>query len=796
VVYDGRDPLLSNSPYFWKVRTWDRDGDVGPYSAAAPFVVGLEDNRDWVGAMWIRRESADEDDYSYYRKRFFLKDQEIERATLYVTAVHKYELYLNGRLIGTGPAYHYPPYQYYNAYDVTAYLVAKSENVFALFNHWFGGGQGRPRSKRGIILKAIVEYRDGSRTIAGTDGTWKQQRADGWVLGQLPRNDEGVGYVEVIDAARLIPDWYLPAYDDSGWDEAVEIGPQPTPPWTGKLTPDLSRIVERPIQPVSISDQGDGRYVIDLGKVYAGRPQVIFSGGTAGRQIVMQGGYTLTNEGVINPCSNQNTDMGWEVIDSGQRSVFRPQEYLGMRYFQVDNAPMAITAENFSFLARHAVLDGSRSSFTSSNPTLNAVWEMMKHSLYLGAQEQFLDTPTREKGGFLVDSMNESLAAMAAFGERVLTRRTLHEFLQSMEQYWEAEEDRGRMNAVYPNGDGGRDIPDFTQAYLVWVWAYYMETGDKAFLSAHYPKLKSITDYVNRHRDSRSGLIHKLRGGSGAYGYGIVDWPPSMRYGYDMTAEARTVINAYAYVDNELLEKIAAELGETTDCAHYRTLADGLKTAINERLLNADGVYVDGLDATGAQSGHVSQHANMFPLALGIVPAEKRAGVLAKVKELKMSVGMVTVWWLIQALGEMEEGEQLLELYTNAAWDGWAKNLAQGATSTWESWDADRGEELSLSHPWGAVGLCGIQRYILGVRPLTPQYGQVEIKPLSFGENLTSASGKVPTERGDIDVYWKREDGRFLMTLTVPANVQAKVTLPHMSHFTKTVIVNGVIVDG
>jgi len=397
----------------------------------------------------------------------------------------------------------------------------------------------------------------------------------------------------------------------------------------------------------------------------------------------------------------------------------------------------------------------------------------------VAAQEQFLDTPTREKGGFLLDSLNESLVAMAAFGERLLTRRTLHEFLDSMEQYWSSQADWGRMNAVYPNGDGARDIPDFTQAYLVWVWHYYMQTGDFAFLRDHYPRLKAIADFVYRHQDSKTGLIHQLTGGgAGLYQHGIIDWPPAMRNGYDMTAVARTVINAYACAGYDIIAKIAAELGETADQHTYRILAEGLETAVNHHLLTTSGIYCDGLLAGGTQSSHASQQANIFPLALGIVPPDQQTSVLQHIQDLKMSVGLPTVHWLIRALGEMGAGEHLLDLYTRADWGGWAKNIAQGATCTWESWDADSGSSLSMSHPWGAVGLLGIQEYILGVRPLAPQYAQVQMKPLWFGPKLSHASGKVPTERGDIEVAWQRENGRFTLSLTLPPNIRASIYLP------------------
>ena len=779
VVYGGR-PLQPNTRYYWSIRTWDSDEQPGSYAEVSTFTTGLFTNEDWTGAHWIKRDNDEPDDYTFYRKGFALPVGEIRQAILYVTAVHKYELYINGHFLGSGPAYHYPQYQYYNAYDISHSLAPGAENLLALFAHWFGGGQGRPASERGLLLKLIIDYEDGRSFTIGTDASWRCRRAGGWLPGQPPRHPhEGVGYVEAIDAAHLIPDWHTPVCDDTDWQPATAIGPQPTPPWTGQLRPDLTRIVEYPLKPVEIRAGGNDHTLIDLGQVYAGRPQIHFNGGQASTQIAMQGGYTLNEDGTINQEHNQGTDMRYFAISHGREFTFLPQEYLGMRYFEVENSPMPLTAANFTFLVRHIELDSSRSHFNSSNETLNQLWAFLKHSIPVAAQEQFLDTPTREKGGFLLDSLNESLVAMAAFGERLLTRRTLHEFLDSMEHYWSSEADWGRMNAVYPNGDGARDIPDFTQAYLLWAWHYYMQTGDIPFLRDHYPRLKAIADFVYRHQDSTTGLIHKLTGGgTGLYQHGIIDWPPAMRYGYDMTAVARTVINAYAYAGYDIIAKIAAELGKTADQHTYHTLAQAMKMAINYHLLTASGIYCDGLLADGTQSSHASQQANIFPLAMGIVPPNQQASVLQHIQHLKMSVGMPTVYWLIRAIGEMGAGEQLLDLYTRSDWDGWAKNIAQGATCTWESWDADSGNTLSMSHPWGAVGLPGFQEYILGVQPLAPQYAQVQIKPLWFGPKLSQASGKVPTERGDIEVTWLREHGRFSLTLTLPPNIRASVYLP------------------
>lgn len=780
-------PLTSNTRYYWKVRTWDKDGNVSPYSATGIFDVGLLSNSDWSGAKWIKRNNTESDDYTYYRKKITLPAKTVKRAMAYISACHKYELYINGVLIGKGPAYHYPQYQYYNAFNITANLTANSDNQFAILHHWFGGGQGRPAGTRGLIMKVIVEYTDGASLISGTDGTWKAQRAN-WVTGMASRNGEGVGYIEKIDATVYLNGWETLGFNDSGWEAVTEIGTHPVSPWTGNLSPDLTRVIETEITPVSVTDKGSGKYVIDLGKVYAGIPKITFSGGTAGTTVNMRGGYTLNADGTVSTATTQSTNMSYYLIISGGSCIFKPLEYLGMRYFQVDNSPNVLSTSNVKFIKRYYELDGARSSFTSSSVTLNNVWNLMKDSLYLGAQEQFVDTPTREKGGFLVDT---GPIVMPVFGERALNRRVLKEYLQSQDQYWSD----GRVNCVYPNSDGERDIPDYTQFFLVWVWDYYLQSGDQKFLNDNYTRLQKIITYLNSCKNGTTGLIHNLTGGSGDYQYGIIDWPKTMRYGYDMTTQSRTVIDAYAYLDYLLMAKIAGELGKSADRDSYQLMADNMKSAMNTRLINTGGVYVDGIDASYVQSGHVSQQANIFPAALRIVPVDKLGTVVGKIKELRMQIGMQCLRWLPQALGESDEGAHLIQLYTDSSWEGWAKLLTKGATAVWECWDADITSQ-SMSHPWGSAGLYGIQQYMLGMKVLLPQHEKIQIKPLTFDTSLTGAAGTLPTDRGEVTVNWDRNESRFYMTLTIPDNMKAKVYVPKSGTTGAIVKVDGGNVTG
>ena len=133
-VYAGGKPPLSATRYYWKVRTWDKDGNISPWSAPATFGTGLLSNRDWAGAKWIKRDSDVEDDYTYFRKRTILPNKTIFRATVYIAACHSYELYVNGKFIGKGSNNHYPQYSYYQCMGYQLSFNHKFRKCTGLFN--------------------------------------------------------------------------------------------------------------------------------------------------------------------------------------------------------------------------------------------------------------------------------------------------------------------------------------------------------------------------------------------------------------------------------------------------------------------------------------------------------------------------------------------------------------------------------------------------------------------------------------------------------------------------------------
>jgi alpha-L-rhamnosidase len=756
--------LASDSVYRWRVQTWDGANQSSPLSQPATFETGLID-KDWK-ANWIWRPAdtaTDPDQYAYVRKEITPSASPIVRARIYVSGDQQYELNLNGVRVGKGEAYSFPDSQYYETLDATHHLRAGQPNAIAITYQWDGPTKGHPAGEPGVIAQINVLHADGTSQTFGTDGSWRVR--DGAWLPGTQRDLEGdfVDYTENIDGRKIPVGWDSPGFDDASWAHATVIGPAGTKPWT-HLIPVRTRIVEHSILPVSMRTLSSGAVIADYGKVFAGVPTVHFHQGVDGRVIKMHAGYLLDPDGRVSTTrGTQHTDMSYSYIERGGTEEFHPFDYLGFRYFEVDAPGEKLGSNDLIMFARHSDVpnDGqSTYGFVSSDPTINAIDQLGSHSALYTAQEQFIDTPTREKGSWLWDGFNESETAMAAFGDQNLTRKSLLEFAQSQARYWP----NGAVNKIYPTGLGALDINEFTEIYPEWVFEYWMNTGDRALIEDVYQTLVYLSNYVHNSVDPKTGLVTSL---------------PATNIYYDFPTVTRLNILG-VNVFNRVAE-IASALGRpASEVQAQRDRATALTAAINERLTRADGVYVDGLDAHGAQVPTAAQDANAAAIVYGVVPPAHLAAVGAYVASLGMSAPPRTASEVLDALADAGRYDDLVRILDDKNHDGWANILAQGGTFTWEVWRPSDIIGDSMSHGWGSNVLVSMQRALLGVTPTAPGYTGFSVTPPR--SVLTSVTGIVPTPRDDIQVTWKRTPNRGMQLMVqVPGNSTATISIPASS---------------
>jgi alpha-L-rhamnosidase len=482
----------------------------------------------------------------------------------------------------------------------------------------------------------------------------------------------------------------------------------------------------------------------------------------------------------------QHTNMSYSYVErGGGHETFRPFDYLGFRYLQIDDPGETLTTKDIVVLTRHdAVPDEHAGTFTSSSKTLDAVFALGRRSALFTMQEQFVDTPTREKGPWLGDGANESATAMDAFGETNLTRKDLLEFAQSQARFWP----NGAVNKIYPTALGAQEIPQGTAYYPEWVWQYWIHTGDKALLTTLYPVVTKVSDFFWSNIGS-NGLVGTIPGPTDV---------PQFPTDTQLNLLADNVFNRVADMANAL-DRPPAEVATQRERAHK------LATAVNAHLLLPAGYYTDGLDANGTPvspnnglctcSGAVSpQVNNALALLFGVVPPSDITTVSNYILSMPFSPPVVSATDVLDALRITGRDGDILHILTDASGPGWARILAQGGTFAWEMWNPQDQDVLtpplasllgngdSRSHGFGSNVLVAIQQGMLGVMPTAPGYASFDvIVPLHA---LSHASGHVPTPHGAIQVAWSRPavaTRPFEVDVTVPANTKAKVSIPAAS---------------
>jgi hypothetical protein len=279
------------------------------------------------------------------------------------------------------------------------------------------------------------------------------------------------------------------------------------------------------------------------------------------------------------------------------------------------------------------------STFTSSNPTLNNVFQLLERTALYGGQEEYNDSPDRQDGQFLGDTVNQSFATTEGLDERTLTRQAIQDMIDSQNRFWltgvlacstatgpcvhnpvipgpstsgssslgAPGGQYGDMNAIYPDDVGARDIPDYTEMFPEWVMHYYQMTGDLSTLQSAYPAMQAVNQYVTDAIPTSGpfqGLVYNLAGGgsasgtqpnlteslSSSYGHGILDWPAPMRYSMPWLG-THTGGASEAIIDDRGVSVFSSDaqaatiLGDTADAATYTTQANNLTSAINNDMI-------------------------------------------------------------------------------------------------------------------------------------------------------------------------------------------------------------------
>lgn len=434
----------------------------------------------------------------------------------------------------------------------------------------------------------------------------------------------------------------------------------------------------------------------------------------------------------------------WIGMPAGAREV------MPFRYVEIAGLAADAGRPRLVRVSRHVPFDEAASSFSCSDPALEEVWQLCKHSIKATSFLGLYVDGDRERIPYEADAYINQLCHYGVDAHYVTGRLTHEHFL---------------ANPTWPT--------EWRQHTPLMAWADWLYAGDDASLRRHEPAIRSRL-MLERRRDD--GLFTGQNKGTPR---DIVDWPEKERDGYDMRHAVKTVTSAFHARSLEAMAIVLRAVGNDQEADEHLALHAATKHAINEKLFDASrGVYVDGLDATtGERSTHASLHANMLPLAFGLVPGDRVDSVADFVESRGMACSVYGAQYLLDGLFDAGRERHALALLTATHDRGWLHMSRDvGSTITLEAWDVKYKPNLDWNHAWGAVPANVIPRKLMGIEPIEPGFRRIRVRPRTG--TLERAALRHPSPRGPIDLGVTRSPDAWRATLTLPKGVDADVHVP------------------
>ncbi len=742
-------------------------GHEARYSAETTFVAGRW--KDDGPGRWIsmpnlanyetpthRGSALVEYHASYFRKSFTV-DKRPEEARLFVCGLGAFDAMLNGVKLGDHhldpPQTHYSEVATYISLDVDT--LALGENVLGVVlgngRYVESYGYGQPR------LRAYLAtyFASGELVVVESDESWSC--SDG------PIEKNGIYTGETYNAQKEMPGWDQAGFDTSTagrWINPKVVDGPPLSP----MTMDPIRSTET-LSAVSVIRPAPGTFVFDFGQNISGVTSLTVPACEPGITIRVRHAELIDEDGSLDPTTNRAAPAEDIYVTDGRDALYTPRfTYHGFRYAEVTGYPGIPTVDTLK--AHFVHTDVPRVGTVScSDKTINAihrntVWGQLSNLMSIPT-----DCPQRdERQGWLGDAQLTVEEAILNFDMMRFYRKYLRDIADAQ------REDGSVSDVVPPYWELYPADPAWGTAYPEIAWHLYWYYGDSDVLTEHYEGISQYVDFLRTR--AVGGILRDL----GKYG----DWcPPGSILPKKTPMEL--VATWYFYHDTVLLARIAAVLGKREDTTRRTAEAEEILAAFNAEFLKEYGYEINKMSPRDTTPGQTS---NLLPLALNMVPADKREHVVDRLLHAirhqaddHLDTGIVGTRYLFDVLTDLGRADLAFRIATQSSYPGWKYMLREGATTLWERWEMLTGQGMN-SHNHIMLGSIDAWFYRgpAGLRCAAPGWRKIEFAPQPV-DGLDWTSCRVDTVRGVASSGWEKDGDKLTLHVEVPLGATATVTV-------------------
>ncbi|MCE6992601.1 alpha-L-rhamnosidase [Dyadobacter sp. CY323] len=790
IAYAGK-PLKSRQSCYWKVRSWDKNGVVGPWSKASSWQMGLLAKSEWK-ASWI---GLDLDHLGkgkvyhlppapYLRKQIHVKAT-FKKATLYVTALGLYEFSINGNKIGDAfltPGWtDYDKRVYYQSYDVTSQLRAGANALASQVSYgWYAGYLGYSLLVQNPVVRAFygkvpvlkaqleVTYQDGSMETFLTDQTWKASQ------GALLESDLLNG--ETYDARLEQNGWNKADFDDKSWKQAQVFEDRPERKIQVYPGPPVRVTQTLPVQ--STTKRPDGSYIMDMGQNFAGIIRLHVKG-EAGDTVRLRFGEKLYPDGRLmteNLRMARATDT-YIVKGDPQGETWEPKfTFHGFQFVEIKGLRYRPDSQTLLGL-----VIGSDTPKTGSFETDNAMVNQLYSNIDWTQRANYIDIPTDcpqrdERIGWTGDA--QVYAKSATFNRDVASFFTK----------WVVDLNDGqRANGAYPLYAPAPDLrktdtfsPGWMEAGIICPYQIYRAYADTRMISEGWTHMVRFMDFLEKR--SKGDFVFKENA--------FADLDPKGGYGDWLSFGKKTPPDLlasfyYAYCA-DLMAEMAQAIGNKKDQQRFALTSAKARKAILEHYTDSQGRFTCNQKAYGNGAGYVdgalgftgntqTAYANAIYMNIVEEKAIKKSGAflseLIKENGNKLATGFLGAKPLLPALSVSGHPDLAYKLFLSKEFPSWGFEVENGSTTIWERWDSYTKEDgfkynaamNSFSHyAFGAV--CEwMFGHAAGIKATKPGYAEFDIRPeiapKGMGKDgINHLKASLKTINGLITSEWERKE--------------------------------------
>jgi alpha-L-rhamnosidase len=733
--------------------------------------------RKW-DAQWITSPASRLKTYEVYHFRRSFRLMETPAAFIvHVSADARYKLFVNGKMVGLGPARSDLAHWNFDTYDLAGYLQQGDNLIAALVwnqGEWNGLAQFSYRTA------FILEGDSVAESIVNTDKRWKVMKDEAYSPVIFQPSDPRLfwqyyvaGALDSVQASAYPWGWELPAYNDEGWDAVKTLGngtpagPENGTMWTLvprpvaylELTP--HRFAEGPPVPITIPAKSHAILLLDARYETTGYPRFRFSGG---QHAMVRIGYaeTLLNVEKDNPYRWHKTDRDVTegkkfvgvydvfVADGGRDRLFIPLWMRVFRYVQIDvrtdDQPLLIDDVSYDLCVYPFT---NEAAFASNDSLHQRIFEACLRTIRLASQETYID-PYYEQMQYIGDTRLQSLYAYYHFRDDRLTRNAIRQFDWSRGP-------EGLTMSRYPSS-----LPQYTPLFaLCWMLMikdHWMLRDDEAFVRQFIPAMLNVLQWFGEQVNSE-GMLGDL-----PWLDFLDTFYPRDKILHASKSRSLTPYSLFYVYTVQQLAPFFRHFGKTCEITQQEKIADRVKQSVIRTCFDTG----KGLFADNPEKRFFSQHANIMAVLTGCLSsapgssAQEKA-VLHKVltDTALIPVSLYFKFYEFEALKQAGMGGTILEEMGD-----W-KTMLDNHQHTFSEWVKDPRSEC---HAWSAYPAYFFLNTIAGIEPATPGFTAVRIEP--HPGRLTKISAQMPHPGGLITAdYEKMRDDSWSIRIRLPAGV-------------------------